>query len=244
MAQLNIRIDDEIREEFDALAQAKGLNTSDLLRNLISQAIGRDEGRPVDATTPQSLSAFQRRQLALLHEVLANTKKLPEGEKDYHLSMVEVLTRGYTSEYYKTFQMIQPEMTARESALVMDILDMFDVIERSVERLTDEGRASLGDTYALRFRGFDFNNQLEGKLASYAHYLINDGKWTRLADRFNDEHERGNSHMPVLATYQRMLSVSKPIWEKMIRTGGGPNNYNFTLEELQQIREAWPYPRG
>lgn len=244
MAQLNIRIDDRTRDELDALAQARGLNTSDLLRDLVSRALGRDEGRPADSTTPRSLSAFQRRQLALQHEILSLINTGPEWETEYHTQMIEILNTGLTSEYYKTFQMIEPELTDRESALTRDILDMFDFTERSIELLAEAELASLGNPDVLRFRGFDFNNRQEGRLATYARFLINDDKWPRLADRFDDAHERGNSHMPTLATYQRMLTVFKPFREKIINSYGGPNSYNLSLEQLREIHNAWAYPKN
>lgn len=246
MAQINIRIDDDSRDEFEALARAKGLSTSDLLRNLIAQALGRNVDRPSADQTPQSLSTYQRRHLALQHEILANVIVEPEWEAAYHREMMEVLNSGYTAEYYKTFQMIEPEMTARESKLVYDILEMFTRIERSVAALQDGELASLGRHagYALKFRGFDFNSPQEGRLASYAHHVIKSGRWTDLADRFSDENERGNSHMPTLAAYQRMLSVWQPMWDQKINSYGGPNDYQFTVAELQQIVAAWPYPKN
>ena len=245
MAQINIRIDDDSRDAVDSLARAKGVSTSDLLRELIGQALGKDDDRPRADTTPQSLSVYQRRQLALHHEVLGNLITEPEWEVKYHRQMVEVLNAGYTSEYYKTFQMIQPELTARESTLVFDILEMFTTVERSVSRLNEKQRASLGEhaDYALKFKGFDFNNSHEGKLSSFAEYLVRDGRWTNLADRFSDENERGNSHSPMLAAYQRMLSAWRPLWDKKLHSYGGPNDYQFTVEELQQIVAAWPYSK-
>jgi uncharacterized protein YfbU (UPF0304 family) len=246
MAQLNVRLDDHTRDLFDALARARGLSASDLIRELIDQALGRDDGdRPRDDTAPRTLSAVERRRFAMQHEVLANLTAEDEWEAAYHRQMIDVLNSGYTSEYYKTFQMIQPEMTGRECNLVHDILEMFTTVERSVTELTEEERASLGEhaDYALKFRGFDFNNSQEGRLASYAHHVIKDDRWTNLADRFDDNHERGNSHMPVLASYQRMLSVWKPMWDKKIKAMGGPTNYRFTLEELREILAAWPYPK-
>jgi uncharacterized protein YfbU (UPF0304 family) len=246
MAQLNIRIDDESRDLFDSLARARGLSTSDLLRELIWQALGRDDERPRDDTTPASLSAVERRRLAMQHEMLAILTGGDQWESAYHRQMVDVLNSGFTSEYYKTFQMIQPEMTARECNLVHDILEMFTTVERSVAELSGDERASLGDhaDHAFKFRGFDSNNSQEARLASYAHHLIKDDRWPEMADRFDDKHERGNSHMPVLATYQRMLSVWKPLWDRKIKSYGGPNNYRFTADELQQILAAWPYPNN
>jgi uncharacterized protein YfbU (UPF0304 family) len=244
MAQLNIRIDDEDRDLFDSLARARGLSTSDMLRDLIRQALGRGE-RPRDDTTPASLSAVERRRLAMQHEVLATLKADDEYEAAYHQQMIEVLNSGYTGEYYRTFQMIEPEMTDRECRLVWDILDMFRTVEGSVGALTEEERASLGEhwEYGLRFRGFDFNDRQEGRLAAYAHFLIKDDRWTELADRFDDQHERGNSHMPALASYQRMLSVWKPLWEAKVKSFGGPKDYRFSVEELRRILDAWPYPK-
>ena len=63
-----------------------------------------------------------------------------------------------------------------------------------------------------------------------------------MAKYFHAEHERGNSHMPTLASYQRMLSVFKPLWQKKVKATGGPSNYRFSAEELQEIISAWPYP--
>jgi uncharacterized protein YfbU (UPF0304 family) len=141
--------------------------------------------------------------------------------------------------------MIEPEMTDRDCSLVHDILAMFTQLEWSVQHLSEEGRASLGEKadWALTFSGFDFNNSHEGKLASYAYFLMKDDKWTSMAKYFDAEHERGNSHMPALASYQRMLSVFKPMWEKKVKTMGGPNSYRFSAEELREIIAAWPYAK-
>lgn len=251
MAQLNLRIDDLARDQFDALARARGLTTSDLARELIGQALGRDDyDRPRGDTTPASLSAIDRRRLGMQHEILAMLTA-DEGqagggyEAEYHRQMVDVLNSGYTAEYYKTFQMVQPELTDRDCSLVHDILEMFTQLEWSVQHLGEAERASLGENaeYALTFSGFDFNNSYEGRLASYAHFLVKDDKWTSMAKYFEAEHERGNSHMPTLASYERMLSVFKPLWQKKVKAMGGPSNYRFSPEELREIISAWPYPK-
>lgn len=250
MAQLNVRLDDHTRDLFDALANARGMTASDLLRELINQALGRDgHDRPRDDTTPASLPAVERRMLGMLHEILALLTATEDDdggwEAQYHRSMVEVLHDGYTAEYYKMFQMIQSEMTDRECSLVHDILQMFTEVERSVEELTDAERASLGEHshHALKFHGFDFNSSQEARLAAYAHYLIKDDKYRSMAERFDAKHEHGNSHMPTLAAYQRMLSVWRSMWKQKIEAWGGPSNYLHSLEELREIMAAWPYPR-
>jgi uncharacterized protein len=252
VAQLNVRLDDDTRDSFDALARARGISASDLIRSLIDNAIGRDDpARPYGDPTPQSLSAIERRTLAMQHDILAHLTADPDEdnggwEAEYHRKMIDVLSSGYTSEYPDTFQMIQPEMTRREGSLVHDILDMFDTLERSVGRLSEEERASLGEDaeFALTFHGFDFNDSFEGRLASYAEYLIKTGRWESMAEHFDAKHEHGNSHFPALASYERMLSVWRPMWKEKIANRGGPSNYLFTPDELRQILAAWPYPKG
>jgi hypothetical protein len=40
-----------------------------------------------------------------------------------------------------------------------------------------------------------------------------------------------------------MLSVWKPLWEEKVKSFGGPSSYRFTVEELQQVLAARPYPK-
>lgn len=65
-----------------------------------------------------------------------------------------------------------------------------------------------------------------------------------MAEHFDAKHEYGNSHFPALGSYERMLSVWRPIWKKKIATYGRPSNYLFTPEDLREVLAAWPYPRA
>lgn len=252
MAQLNVRLDDDTRDSFDALARARGLSASDLVRNLIDNALGRDEsGRRHGDLVPPSLSAIERRAFILQHEILAHLtaeSDEPNGGWDakYHRRMVEVLNRGFATEYDDLFQEIQPEMTRREASLVRDILEMFDNIQRSLSVLTEADRTMLGENAenSLTFSGFDFNDSHEGRLADFARYVISTGRWESMAKYFDNEHERGNSHFPTLASYERMLAVWRPLWQAMLKNYGGPNKYVLTADELRQIVDAWPYPKA
>lgn len=196
-----------------------------------------DESRNM---TPTSLSVVERRQLAMQHEILALLSAGDEFAPDYHRRMIKILNEGFTSEYYKTFQMVQPEMTERECTLVHEILEMFTTVERSVAELSKDEQDSLGDhaDSALQFRGFDFNNSHEVRVASYARHLTQGDGWTEMAERFDDKHGLGNSHMPTLAAYQRMLSVWKSLWDKKLTSHGGLDKYRFTVDELQQLAAA------
>jgi uncharacterized protein YfbU (UPF0304 family) len=156
-----------------------------------------------------------------------------------------MLNGGYTGEYPREFAGVQTELSRTDCELVWDILDMFTVIKGSVAHLDQEAVQALGNAveHALTFRGFDFNDPLESRLASYAEYLIKIGKWEALADRFDAEHEGGNSHHRVLPTYRRMLNAFTPIWEHKLADRGHAG-LHLTLVELQTILEAWPYSHG
>jgi hypothetical protein len=251
LAQLNVRLDDDTRESLDALARARDLSTSDLIRRLIDDALGRtSEDRRAREVAPVSLSAVQRRGLALQHEILARLTGEPgeEGggwESQHHRRMVTVLQSGFTAEYSEMFGAFDLEITLRECSLVHDILQMCSSLEQSVQALSAEQRAALGEhaEHALGFRGFDFNDSQEARLASYAQHLVKTGRWEEMGAHFDGEHEHGNSHSPRLASYQRMLTAWRPIQAKMIANWAGVRDFLLTPDELRRILDAWPYPR-
>lgn len=250
VAQLNVRLEDHVRDSFDALARARGLSGSDLLRSLIDGALGRDDPqRPRADPAPQSLSAVERQTLAQQHQILAHLTIDPDEddggwETRSHRNMMKVLNYGWTAEYARVFEEMQPEMSRRECSLVMDVLEMFTNLKDSLSKVPEERRGTLGEyaEHALTFGGFDFNDAFESRLASYASYLIETGRWASISSRFDAEHEHGNSHSPRIASYERMLSVWRPIWQKKIANYGGPTNYHLSENELRQVRDAWPYP--
>ena len=253
MAQLNIRIDDAARASLDALAHARGIQIGDLVRSLIDDAIGRDGERPYGDLTPRSMSVLERHTLAAHHRGLAllaaqqndDAAGIVGGDEKYHLDVVEVLERGYTAEYRELFSAVVPEMSPRECDLVGDIMEMFTHVEAAWSRLTASDRASLVevDEYAedaLTFRGFDLNEPFESRLAGYARHLVRTGRWVQMAAHFDDEHEHGNSHARMLATYQRQLDAWQPLWERK-RAGAvhrGPRAYALTVDDLRTVLQA------
>lgn len=87
MAQLNIRIDEAARAGLDAYAEARGMATGDLVRQLIDQAIkdpraAGAEGyvNPYNHTRPATLSYVERRTLAMQHRILALLGTRPSGQ--------------------------------------------------------------------------------------------------------------------------------------------------------------------
>ena len=92
---------------------------------------------------------------------------------------------------------------------VLDILDMWSMIERSYENLSSEAKKFVEkEAYPFgkdpKFPGFDGNNETE--YMGTASFLVND------LDRFEEFKGRNfNSHCPSIDSYRRMLSVIKPI---------------------------------
>lgn len=92
---------------------------------------------------------------------------------------------------------------------VLDILDMWSMIERSYENLSSEAKKFVEkEAYTFgkdpKFPGFDGNNETE--YMGTASFLVND------LDRFEEFKGRNfNSHCPSIDSYRRMLSVFKPI---------------------------------
>ncbi|MEZ8093328.1 YfbU family protein [Photobacterium swingsii] len=117
---------------------------------------------------------------------------------------------------------------------VLDILDMWSMIERSYANLSDESKKFVENEAAPfgkdpMFRGFDGNN--ESEYMGTASFLVND------LDRFEEFKGRDfNSHCPSIDTYNRMLGVFKPILRR---------NLNFrplSAQELVEILKEKVHP--
>lgn len=242
MATITMRVDDRTRDEVEAIARARGISVSELLRSTIDDLLGRDVDIPQE-DGPTSLTMVERRQLAMLHEILSRLDDDEYAVAD-HQKRIEALERGYTAEYSDEFYVFSPEMSRRDCGLVWDLLDMFTAFQVSVERLGADKVAAIDKhaSSALTFHGFDANDSYEVRLLSYAQFLISTDRWQNLAEHFDAKHERGNSHFPALPGYLRMLAVFQPIWKSKMGRGYGPDALLLTENELGAIVAAWPYP--
>jgi uncharacterized protein len=116
---------------------------------------------------------------------------------------------------------------------VVNVLGMWDAIERAAGSLSKEARDRLAEDAGPRgasagFPGFDGNN--EGEYLSIACFLI------EKMDRFSAFKDRSlNSHMPTLKGYRRMLAVFEPMQTTLV---GGDLN----MEQLVRVLNAWSGP--
>jgi len=189
-----------------------------------------------DLRPPASLTAVDRQQLILLHNIM---EYLDVDEAEYHRRMRKVLTEGFTLEYEYVFS-TYAELPRTDCTLVMELLDMFRVIKASLASLEPAADDNfVGEhQWALRFRGFDGNDAKEGKMGSYVAYLLSTDRWGDLQEDV-DAADGGNSHSRTLDGYVAMLAVYRPFWEKNLHSPRGDLRLDhLSVEQLRQIAEA------
>jgi uncharacterized protein len=248
VAVLNVRVDDEVRDQLKEIADAEGLTLSEYVRNLVLAAVVPVR-KPVvnhgDEPAPESMRTIDRQVLSLLHRILARV--LPEdandvdGDRDYQLKRAMILEEGFAGEYGMEFAGVRTELSKRDCERVLDILDMFRVITFSIDHIAKDGTPVDEElAFQLRFLGFDHNDAIEGHMATYVEYLMREDRWSELKPQIK-ESDRGNSHARMLDTYGRMLAEYRRIMDSRER-GFGRFDYLLTLEQLQQIAVASVHP--
>ncbi|WP_311568389.1 YfbU family protein [Photobacterium arenosum] len=121
--------------------------------------------------------------------------------------------------------------TEEQLTFVIDVLDMYDALEASYERFTDEECQLIADETQTeeptRFPGFDGNNEFA--YLSIAKFMVQD-----MEDRFTRFRGRiVNSHMPTTAIYERMLEVYRPL---------RPDGFPLTPQAVIAILRARIHP--
>ncbi len=248
MAVLNIRVEDHVRDQLRAKAEEAGVSLSEFVRDLLLGAVVpvyEREMKHGDEPAPESMRIVDRQVLSLLHRILGRV--LPEdgrevdGDLEYQLMRARILEEGFTGEYWYETSGFRTELSSRDCARTVDILQMFRILTYSIDDLAKQG-TPVGEDLArdLGFRGFDHNNALESHMASYVEFLMSDGRWQELQPQVQ-RHDDGNSHWPMLDTYLRMLAEFRKIMDARER-GYSRNDFLLTLEELQRVAAARVHP--
>ncbi|MFJ6003657.1 YfbU family protein [Arthrobacter sp. NPDC092385] len=204
---------------------------------MFAQTEELESPRPPD-TDDIDLSPFQRRVLVHLHRaVMAAQGNLSAEYYDVEeeVRQIQILEHGFEGDYSDEFAGINPPMSRAQCELVWDILDMFRIINASVDALGTEeenGWSKLGINQRYgSFRGFDANHAVEHRLLSYTRFLVKNGRWEEQA-HFMNSRERGNSHRQMIPTYRSMLSVFKPIWSQTVKSG---TRWHLTEDNLRTV---------
>lgn len=248
MAVLNIRIDDDYRDRLREKAEDQGVSLSEYVRALVLENVvdvRRQDELTDTEPAPETMPLVQRQILALLHRI--NARSMPEegetldchdGDRAHQLRVARILEAGYTAEYGAATSGFRTELSILDCTRVMDILEMFSTIAYSIGRLAEKGEAVDDDMRRrLQFQGFDFNDTLEGHMASYVEFLTQDkDRWTELQPQLRNT-DRGNSHRPALDMYLRMLTGYRRIMDNREHRFS-PESYLLSASELQQIDDA------
>ncbi len=142
---------------------------------------------------------------------------------DTYKKLVTVVEEGYTLHYRDLFESIYEELSIENCRFVLDVLEMYRGLNFSANLLGDE--KLLGKA---RFKGFDFNNSLEGKMGSYARYFVFDlQRYDEIRDNSNGDF---SSHMGMQMKYIAMLNI----WNKYEH----PAKYHLSKEEIEHILNA------
>lgn len=252
MAVLNIRLDDIYRDQLREKAAERDVSLSEYVRALVLEDVVdvRQPERETDTEpAPETMPLTQRRMLALLHRI--NARVMPEegetldgadGDRDNQLEQALILEKGFTAEYGAATSRFRTELSPLNCTRVMDILEMFGTVSYSIDRLVERGEPLDQEmSRGLQFRGFDFNDALEGHMASYVEFLTKDEtRWTELQSQIAAT-DRGNSHMRMLDRYLRMLAEFRNIMDSRGRVFS-PESYFLTMAELQRIYAARTHP--
>lgn len=245
MKSITIRLPDDLKDLISEEAENNGQTQSDYLRQLIETHAGqiKEDGFRKKPIQEISLNAVERKTLILGYQLLLATQgDLPDELYDAKNinNAIEALEYGYAGEYPQIFAGVDGGLTYDDCRLVWDILDMFRVIKYSVRDLGENGWEHTGVPEAEHygsFRGFDFQIDLESKLASYVAFLVRTGRWEEQKPVLDTG---GNSHSEMLPTYRSMLAKFKPAWRKTTSRGG---RHHLSAEEIRDVLLAAPGAR-
>lgn len=249
MAVLNVRVDDRVRDQLKEMADDNGVSVSEYVRSLLMEAVVPVYEPEIEyggEPAPETMRIMDRQVLSLLHRILGRV--LPEdandvdGDLEYQLMRAKILEEGYTGEYWYETAGFNTELSKRDCGRVSDILQMFRIITFSISHLSKEGaQVDQKLVRRLEFVGFDHNDPLESHMAGYVDFLMRDERtWTELRPQVK-RHDNGNSHMPALGTYVRMLTEYRRIMDSR-ELGSSHLDYLLSLDELEQLVDAQTHP--
>lgn len=228
--RFEMRLDEEIISRVDKWRseQPDIPSRAEAMRRLVETGLAERRGDAVRFSDGEKL-------LLLMMRDLFSHLKVNKAESDVDFISKVIFGGHYWAPRWRLSGVFHGhEDNPAHLQLVLDVLDMWDCIERGYERLSKKDRERIAKAVApagehVKFRGFDGNNE-----ADYLHiasFLVNDmERFTRFAGRDL------NSHMPTLGMYERMLMVFTPM--RSTRQGA-----DLGAGEIAALLQAMPYRR-
>lgn len=223
--RFEMRLDPAILERVDEwrIRQEDIPSRAEAFRRLIENGFPQPEPNELHLTKAEKLILW------LLSEILLNQK---DGKRKDDAELIQAAIYGghlWALEWELDGLFNSKTVSKQTLNEVVDILDMWSLIERSYKKLSVSERKKLEKEIGFRgkdphFRGFDGNYEVDHM--STARFLVEH------LGRFQDFAESDmNSHMPVVKDYLAMYDVFKPLRSNL--QGRGLN-----LAELAQILKA------
>jgi uncharacterized protein YfbU (UPF0304 family) len=228
--RFEMRLDEEIIDRVDRWRSGERdlPSRSEAIRRLVDTGLRTASPDEVRLTDGEKLLAM------MIRDLYKNLKV--QGDIDPDLVAGVIRGGHYWALKWELDGIYEPKPTEPEVLrLVLDVLDMWQAIERDFEQLSNEDKARVKKEAKPfgsdpKFMGFDGND--ESRYASTARFLIEKlGRYERFRGR---EH---NSHMPVIDSYRRMLSVFTPMRATILA------GRDLDASQIVAILKARAYPR-
>jgi uncharacterized protein YfbU (UPF0304 family) len=175
------------------------------------------------SSTFMQLTIKDRVILANQYQILAG---LDERQSQYYLEKVKILTNGYSYLYDSLNINFCKEMTYNEGKFVVDILDLYELIE-DVKRKTQYEKI-INHPYG-HFNGFCGN--YESAHLGFCHFLVNDQNKFQVQKKYFSKNDGMNSHFPMVEKYKKMINFYSSIKKDTVF-------YELTVEQAVLILEA------
>jgi uncharacterized protein YfbU (UPF0304 family) len=159
-----------------------------------------------------TLSPFERLTLVNQYRILA---AVSASDREHYTRLADNLEAGHTW-LYRDFPHLQEELSEATSEHVLDILQLYELLQASYRDLADKEGLTERD---VAFEGFDGNNECE--MLTFAQALIEDGRYVHVLGE-----KAQNSHSRTTEVYGRMLSC----WRAM----GEPHDL-LSADQIRQI---------
>lgn len=170
----------------------------------------------------EKIKFSDKEKISLINQYKILSKLYPE-EESYYQELTSIIENGYSIFYSQLKGWISDELPEDECKFVLDILNLYRVIEDTKRKNKNSNLAEYRHSY---FEGFDGNN--ESEYLSFASFLIKkQGKFAEQQD-YLIKNDDLNSHHQMKEKYDRMLRK----WEQYSKP------YSLTLEQVIEILDA------
>ena len=148
-------------------------------------------------------------------------------EKEAYDDYIEVLSWGWTLQYYKVLDPVFEEFPKEECVFVIDVLEMFSCMQRAIKDV-DLDKTTV-EKHRVKFIGFDGNREVT--YLSYTTYLMEtERKFSWLECGEMDGKRYFNSHCPMISTYKRQVDR----WKM------SDDMYRLTVKDVERITNPMP----